>query len=51
VRRQDLEFALGDQVLLKVSPTKGMVRFGTTGKLSPRYIGHFVIIARVVIIV
>jgi hypothetical protein len=47
VRRRDLEFAVGDQVLLKVSPTKGVVRFGTTGKLSPRYIGPFDIIARV----
>jgi hypothetical protein len=47
VRRRDLEFAVGDQVLLKVSPTKGIVCFGATGKLSPRYIGPFVIIARV----
>jgi hypothetical protein len=47
VRRRDLEFAVGDQVLLKVSPTKGVVRFGATGKLSPRYIGPFMIIARV----
>jgi hypothetical protein len=38
---------VGDQVLLKVSPTKGIVCFGATGKLSPRYIGPFVIIARV----
>jgi hypothetical protein len=36
-----------DQVLLKVSPRKGIVRFGATGKLSPRYIGPFVVIARV----
>jgi hypothetical protein len=47
VRRRDLEFAVGDQVLLKVSPTKGIVHFGTTGKLNPRYIGPSVIIARV----
>jgi hypothetical protein len=38
---------VGDQVLLKLSPTKGIVHFGATGKLSPRYIGPFVIIARV----
>jgi hypothetical protein len=38
---------VGDQVLLKVSPTKGIVRFNATGKLSPTYIGPFVIIARV----
>ena len=47
VRRRDLEFVVGDQVLLKVSPTKGILHFGTTGKLSPRYIGPFEIIARV----
>ena len=33
VRRRGLEFHVGDQVLLKVSPTKGVVRFGTKGKL------------------
>jgi hypothetical protein len=38
---------VGDQVLLKISPTKGIVHFGTTRKLSLRYIGPFVIIARV----
>jgi hypothetical protein len=38
---------VGDQVLLKVSPTKGIVRFNAAGKLSPTYIGPFVIIARV----
>jgi hypothetical protein len=45
VRRQDLEFAVGDQVLLRVSPTKGVVRFGVSGNLSPRYIGPFSILA------
>ncbi|WVZ80145.1 hypothetical protein U9M48_027644, partial [Paspalum notatum var. saurae] len=47
IRRRDLEFQVGDQVLLKVSPTKGIVRFSTKGKLSPRYIGPFTIIARI----
>jgi hypothetical protein len=47
VRRRDLEFAVDDQVLLKVSPTRGVVRFGVSGKLSPRYIGPFSILARV----
>lgn len=47
VRRRALEFEVGDQVLLRVSPTKGIVRFGTKGKLSPRYIGPFLILARV----
>ena len=47
VRRRDLEFQVGDDVLLRVSPTKGVVRFGTKGKLSPRYIGPFPIVARI----
>ncbi|XP_069145562.1 uncharacterized protein [Solanum lycopersicum] len=36
-----LEFIEGEQVLLKVSPMKGVMRFGKRGKLSPRYIGPF----------
>jgi hypothetical protein len=47
VRRRDLEFAVGDEVLLKMSPTKGIVHFGIKGKLSPRYIGPYLITARV----
>ncbi len=47
VRRRELEFKVGDQVLLKVSPTKGVVRFGTKGKLNPRYIGPFSVVERV----
>jgi hypothetical protein len=43
VRRRDLEFAVGDKVLLKVSPTKEIVHFGIKGKLSPRYIGPYLI--------
>ncbi|GKA30835.1 reverse transcriptase domain-containing protein [Tanacetum coccineum] len=42
-----LEFEVGDMVLLKVSPWKCAVLFGKRGKLSPRYIGPFKIIARV----
>jgi hypothetical protein len=42
-----LEFAVGDQVLLRVSPTRGVVWFGVSEKLSPRYIGPFSILARV----
>ena len=37
----------GDQVLLKVSPMKGVMRFGKRGKLSPRYIGPFEVLKRV----
>jgi hypothetical protein len=36
-----LEFEIGDQVFLKVSPIKGVIRFGKKGKLSPRYVGPF----------
>ena len=46
-RRRDLEFAVGDHVFLKVSPWKGITRFGHKGKLSPRYIGPFEILERV----
>jgi hypothetical protein len=36
--KEDLVFVVGDEVLLKVSPTKGIIHFGIKGKLSPRYI-------------
>ncbi|GKF40417.1 hypothetical protein Tco_0120478 [Tanacetum coccineum] len=44
VRRKPLEFDVGDMVMLKVSPWKGVIRFGKRGKLSPRYVGPFKII-------
>ncbi|GKE99057.1 putative reverse transcriptase domain, ribonuclease H-like domain, aspartic peptidase domain protein [Tanacetum coccineum] len=46
VRRKPLEFEVGDKVMLKVSPWKGVVPFGKHGKLSPRYIGPFKISGR-----
>ena len=46
-RRRDLKFKVGDRVFLKVSPWKGVLRFGRRGKLRPRYIGPYEIIARV----
>nr|GFC64834.1 putative reverse transcriptase domain-containing protein [Tanacetum cinerariifolium] len=47
VRRKPLEFQVGDKVMLKVSPWKGVVRFGKRGKLNPRYIGLFKVLAKV----
>nr|GEV64748.1 reverse transcriptase domain-containing protein [Tanacetum cinerariifolium] len=47
VRRKHLEFQVGDKVMLKVSPRKGVIRSGKRGKLNPRYIGPFKIIAKV----
>ncbi|GJU20129.1 putative reverse transcriptase domain-containing protein [Tanacetum coccineum] len=47
VRRKLLEFQVGDKVMLKVSPWKGVIRFEKQGKLNPRYIGPFKIIAKV----
>ena len=46
-RRRPLEFEKGDHVFLKISPIKGVVRFGKKGKLSPRYTGPFEILGRV----
>jgi hypothetical protein len=41
-----LYFLEGDYVYLKVSPMKGVSRFGVKGKLAPRYIGPFLILER-----
>ncbi|GKA17623.1 hypothetical protein Tco_0697460 [Tanacetum coccineum] len=45
--RRALEFQDGDKVMLKVSPWKGVIRFGKRGKLNPRYIRPFKILAKV----
>nr|GFB42009.1 polyprotein, putative [Tanacetum cinerariifolium] len=47
VRRRPLEFNVGDNVMLKVSPWKGVIRFVKHKKLSPRYIEPFKILERV----
>ena len=46
-RRSDLEFQVEDMVLLKASPWKGVIRLRKRGKLGPRYIGPFMVVARV----
>jgi hypothetical protein len=46
-RRRPLEFKVGDRVILKVSPWKGVIRFGKRGKLNPRYVGPFTITKRI----
>ncbi|KZV21106.1 Retrotransposon protein, Ty3-gypsy subclass [Dorcoceras hygrometricum] len=45
--RRDLNFEVGDHVFLKISPMKGVLRFGREGKLSPRFIGPFQILERI----
>ncbi|GJY84207.1 reverse transcriptase domain-containing protein [Tanacetum coccineum] len=46
-RRKPIEFQVGDHVMLKVSPWKGVVRFGKKGKLAPRFVGPFKILERI----
>nr|GEU40576.1 putative reverse transcriptase domain, ribonuclease H-like domain protein [Tanacetum cinerariifolium] len=45
--RKPMEFEVRDRVKLKVSPWKGVVRFGKQGKLNPRYVGPFKVLAKV----
>ncbi|XP_074299793.1 uncharacterized protein LOC141630960 [Silene latifolia] len=46
LRRSDIEFAVGDKVLLKVSPMRGVMRFGKRGNLSQKFISPYEILSR-----
>ncbi|KAK5840029.1 hypothetical protein PVK06_008895 [Gossypium arboreum] len=47
LKRKEIEYSVGDMVFLKVSPWKKILRFGKKGKLSPRFIGPYLILKRV----
>jgi hypothetical protein len=46
-RRKPLKFQVGDRVMPRVSPWRGIFKFGKKGKLAPRYVGPFKIIQRI----
>ncbi|GKD50444.1 hypothetical protein Tco_1279420 [Tanacetum coccineum] len=46
-KQKPMEFEVGDRVMLKVSPLKGVVRFGKRGKLNPRYVRPFRVLVKV----
>ncbi|GJX37969.1 hypothetical protein Tco_0251272 [Tanacetum coccineum] len=47
LKHKPMEFHVGDKVMLKVSPWKGVVQFGKRGKLNPRYVGPFKVLEKV----
>ena len=47
LHRKEMDFNLGEKVFLKVSPWRGVIRFGNKGKLSPRYIGPYEIVEKI----
>nr|GEZ90726.1 putative reverse transcriptase domain-containing protein [Tanacetum cinerariifolium] len=47
LKRNPMEFQVEDKVMLKVSPWKGLVRFGKQEKLNPRYVRPFKVLERV----
>ncbi|GJY60948.1 putative reverse transcriptase domain-containing protein [Tanacetum coccineum] len=47
LKRKPVEFQIGDRVMIKVSPWKGVVRFGKRGKLNPRYVRPLKVLEKV----
>ncbi|GJZ28588.1 putative reverse transcriptase domain-containing protein [Tanacetum coccineum] len=47
LKHKPMEFQVGDKVMLKVSPWKGVIHFGKRGKLNPRYVGPFKVLKKV----
>ncbi|GKD06087.1 putative reverse transcriptase domain-containing protein [Tanacetum coccineum] len=47
LKHKPMEFQVGDIIMLKVSPWKGVVRFGKRGKLNPKYVGPFKVLEKV----
>ncbi|GJU14653.1 putative reverse transcriptase domain-containing protein [Tanacetum coccineum] len=47
LKRKPMEFQVGDKVMLKVSPWKGVVHFGKWRKLNPRYVGPFKVLEKI----
>ncbi|GJT96244.1 hypothetical protein Tco_1091762 [Tanacetum coccineum] len=47
LKHKPMEFQVGDKVMLKVSPWKGVIRFSKRGKLNPRYVGPFKVLEKV----
>ncbi|GKA68940.1 hypothetical protein Tco_0775004 [Tanacetum coccineum] len=46
-KRRPMEYEVGDRVMLKVSPWKGVVLFGKRGKMNPRYVRPFKVLVKV----
>ncbi|XP_075486248.1 uncharacterized protein LOC142525848 [Primulina tabacum] len=46
-QRRELEFVVGDHIFVKITPIKGVMRFGKKDKLNPRFIGAFEVLERI----
>ena len=44
---KDIEYEVGDRVYLRVSPLRGVKRFGVKGKLAPRFVGPYKVLEAV----